>query len=404
LLACSGDGTSGPDSGTSASLGPCAENTWGEITSPPDAIHVRADGSDDGDGSELAPFGTLEAALEATRAAGGGASIAVGPGTFDATLVLVDDSGDGTSDDGLSLEGCGTDETTLQGSSSASVIRASGIQDLRIAGLRIEGGRRSLLFQGGTEATLSAVEVQGGRRVGLVVAGSSTLVELDGVELRDTEPEVLTGGGSMGYGLSVDSGTVTMEGGGIWGSTGVGVLAVRAHVDLREVTIADTLPGADGLLGRGVQLQELAFGSLSGGTLSGNVDAGIFATQAIDLIVDGTLIEATAAGGLPNGEGTTGDGVVVTQGATRDYDPSEFTATLHGLTISGTDRAAVVLDGVTADLADHDHQDNGLVVAGSSTFTQGGAVITGNVADHTLEADTELALNHVAVTLDDLKE
>jgi hypothetical protein len=167
-----------------------------------------------------------------------------------------------------------------------------------------------------------------------------------------------------------------------------------------DVTVSGTLAGADGHLGRGVQLQDLSLGVVSGGLLSDNVDAGLFATRAVDLQVQDLVIERTVAGVVPGSLDATGDGIVVTQGAAGDGDPADFTASLLRCLIDGTDRAAVLLDGVTAEVADLTHLNNGLVVEGSSTFTQGGAEISGNTPSESLIGDDALGLNHQIVELD----
>ena len=399
-LSCTDKDTTGGDTGTTAPAGPCADGGWGAIADPEGAVHVRADGSDDGDGSVDAPVATLDAGLALSRA-GGTRPIAVGPGTFDAALVLTDDSGDGASDDGLVLQGCGSAETVLTGDATDSLIRGVDVQDLVLAGLGFDGGRRTLWLRAGTTAVVDDLALTGATRLGLVIDGSSTLVDATALTIADTVAETLSSGASMGYGVSVDGGTLALRDSTISGSTGVGILATFANLELDGVTVSDTLAGDDGTLGRGVQLQELSQGVLTSVTLTDHVDAALFATRAVDLQVQDLVITTVAAGVVPGHSDTTGDGLVVTQGADGDSDPADFTASLHGVSIASTDRAAVVLDGVTADLDDHTHTDNGLVIDGSSTLTQGDTVVTGSVASASLDADSELALNHQVVELDD---
>ncbi len=395
------EGGTGTDTGLLGLAGPCENEGWGQVLSPQDAVHVRADGDDEtGDGSLEAPFATLDAALAASRIVEPASPIAIGPGRFDATLSLSDDSGEGVSDDGLSLEGCGPSETTLAGDQANAVVLAVDIQDLRIAGLRIEDGRRALWFRAGSIVAIQDVEVQSSQRLGIVVEGSSTLVDMNEVYVRDTVPENLSSGGSMGYGVSVDGGALTMRGGGVYGSTGVGILAAFASLELEDVTVSGTRAIVDGSLGRGVQLQELSLGVISGGTISENLDAGLFVSRAVDLQVDGLHVEQVAAGVVPGSAQTTGDGIVLTAGVDGSGSPADFTAFLRNVVIDGTDRAAVLLDGVTAEVTDHTHLNNGLVVEGSSTFTQQGAQVSGNVGTEDLADNAGLLLNHELVELD----
>lgn len=80
LLACSG-GEPSDTSDTSGTGSPCSPEGTGAD------LYVCPTGTEGGDGTLLAPFGTLSAAL-ASVAEGGGRSIAVAPGTYTDTVVI----------------------------------------------------------------------------------------------------------------------------------------------------------------------------------------------------------------------------------------------------------------------------------------------------------------------------
>jgi hypothetical protein len=405
LAACGPEKDTGPtdDTGTPDSVPetgetgvappPCGDGTWGAITDPELAVHVRADGSDDGDGSLAAPLATVEAALALTRARTEDKRIAVGPGTFPTNVTLASDLGDGTTDDGTAIQGCSSAETILEAAeSSEPVVRVSGAAGVAVEGLCSRGGTRGIMVWSAASVTLSAVVVDGARGAGLVVNGNGTAATLTDVEVWGTEP--FSGGGN-GYGIAMQEGAlVSMTGGGAWENTGVGILVSDVEeVSFDGIVVEGTQPDDDGYYGRGLQVQDFALSvSIVGSTFSGNHDAGIFALTALSLALEGSTVEGTLAGALPESEDDSGDGVVITRGED-NLKPSDYVATLDGNTVTGSDRAGIVLDGVFATVSGNALSDNGFSLDGTSIVSQGPADVHGDDTVAALSEESALSLN-----------
>ncbi|MFZ5478068.1 MAG: hypothetical protein ACOZNI_14935 [Myxococcota bacterium] len=414
LLACSADGSKSPgeavsdgdvetdtdvdvdtdtDTDTPTEVTPpCADGTWGLISST-EAVHVRADGDDGADGSASAPVATLARALALVREDGAPRRIAVGPGTYAVALELEGETADHAADDGLALEACGAGEVVFEAADpDASVVTVSRATDVVLAGFTISGGTRALKVWNGASVVATALDVTGAAGAGIVFDGDDCLVDLSEVTVRDTLATEIDGV-EVGYGISVNLATVTMSGGGVWGTTAAGILGEGATIELVDVTVADTAATADGYYGRGVQVQEQGTLAASGVTLTGNADAGLFALRAFSTSLDGLTVDATSASAVPDLSGiTTGDGVVVTQGDAA-YDPATFLTALTGSDVADSARAGVLFDGVTADVSGNSVAGSGYDVGGVSILCQGGTKMTGTDAWVVLEDAGESPLD-----------
>lgn len=377
---------------TGVDAGPCASG-WGAITDT-DAVHVRADGDDAGDGTIDAPVATLDAALVIVRA-GGPKRIAVGPGTFPTSLSLAHDLGAGVSDDGLAIQGCSPEETTFEASDpEAPVLKATAVEGLTLAGFATSGGRRAIWLWQGADVAMSDVTIRGAERLGLCMDGSITALTAENLSVTDT----VSDDGAFGYGISVQGSTIAMTGGEVSGSQGVGIFADFAVVDLDGVTVSGTTADTDGRFGRGVQLQGLTAGTLTNLVLSDNRDAALYASQALDTTVSGLTISSTSAITLDSGS-TTGDGIVITQGDAGE-DPATYQVTVEDNHIAGSSRAAIVLEGVTAAVSGNVATDNGYSVDGTSIVAQDGAVVSGS--DAVFVTTSALEVEHTALVVDPL--
>lgn len=385
--------------------GPCADGGWGAISDASAAIHVRADGVDTGAGDVEHPVASLATALTLARAAGLKA-IAVGPGTFPASLDLEGDLGGGLSDDGFAIAGCGDDETVLEAATSRShVIRVTDAAGVRLEGFAIVGGRRSLWIWGGS-TTVQGVSVAGATRSGIMMDGSNNLTEvtLDDVHVDGVSADT---DGSFGYGIAIQDATVTLTNTDVTAATRVGILidGAFASATLDAVSVADTAVDDDGRFGRGVQVQSLSEARLAACAISGNADAGLFALQAVSLDVADSVVTGVDAATTPDGA-TTGDGLVVTQGSDYEYAASTFVASLDGNTVTAPDRAGILLAGVTVDLTDNTITGPGFAPDGFGVLSQGPVEITGDTAAvYDLEAAAAtLAVDEDLLTSDDLLE
>ena len=364
---------------------------------------MRADGDDAGDGSGDAPLATLGAAVTLSREAGQPRRIAVGPGTFAASLNLSGQELGDPTDSGLSIEGCSPTETIVEAADSTEwVIKVTESTGVRLAGLGLEGGRRALWVWGGAEAEIESVHVTGSGRLGVIIGGTDTIATLTNVEVHDPVVETDNDGTEYGYGISFQDSTATMTGGGVWGAHRVGILCHFANVIFEDVSVEDTAPDSDGYYGRGIQLQELSTATITGGSLAGNSDAGVYSLCSLYLELDGLSVDATAASGVPEQAADTGDGIVISQG-TNDNLPSSYQSLLTGNTITGSARAGILIESVTAEISGNTAgADNGLSEGGSSIYAQGDFVMSGT--DSYTEPGEALQTNPADLETDDLVE
>ena len=101
----------------------------------------------------------------------------------------------------------------------------------------------------------------------------------------------------------------------------------------------------------------------------------------------GSAVETTGASGIPESSSASGDGVVLTRGE-ENLDPADYVGALDGNTITGSDRAGILLDGVTVDVSANTVSDSGYEIV-----SQGPADVSGT-DDCTALGDTEaLELN-----------
>ena len=400
------DSTTDTDPTTATPVSSCASGSWGALPDPAVALHVAVDGDDTNAGTWDAPLATIDAAVAASRATGGLRAIFVGPGNFDATLNLAHSVED-TTDDGLGIYGCGVGETTLDAASrNDPVVKVSGVLNFTLDGFTLSGGRRALWIWQGATAAVSNLDITGSSRSGIVIDGSDTYTSATEVSVRDTISEASGGGSDIGYGISVQLGTLEMTGGGVYGSTGVGVLVHFGSLVMDTVAIESTASDRSGYLGRGVQLQELSDGSFTDVTLTDNADAAIFALRALGTTVQGVTIRNTGAAGIPaTATGiTTGDGIVITQGDA-NYKVASFQAAINDSVVSGSDRAGVIVDGVTVlSCTGNDVTGNAYPADGSpQIIVQGDAVMPDpDISDDWTTLTTPIDVNVLSLELDDL--
>lgn len=393
LIACDEQptGKGGEDTAVDTARSDSAVTTAGcpdgwSVEAPESAVHVRADGDDAGTGGESDPVLTLERAVELTRAAGTVQTILLGEGSFEARLRLEADAEEG-SDDGLTLAGCGDSTVLVPLDEGEPTLLVSEVA-VSLAGLRFEGGRPAIWAWQAATVDVAAISIAYSERLGFLGDGSDTLLRGDTLTIEDTVAEA-TSVGDVGYGLQVSSATVELVNLSITGSTGVGALFDAADVTLEEVWVSGTSSTSDGTFGRGIQLQSDASAVISGGTLSGNADAGLFALLAPSLVITGLTIDGTVAADLGGGE-SSGDGIVVTQGS-YGLDPTWFSATVTGCTVTGSARAGMLFADVTAEVSGNTVSDAGYTVDGGSILAQGTATVTGTDTVATLSTALPVA-------------
>ena len=409
------DGNNGDDTAPTTTTSPCADGTWGPLDDPALAIHVRTDGDDANLGGGNDPVASIAAAMTLMRLdvdiqqifMGPGTFAGVGPGEGVTSVSFESDDGGGNNDDGAAFLGCSVDETTVESAASGEpVLKVSGTQNLVLSDFGVSGGRRAIWIWQGAGVELNNIRVSESRRVGIVVDGNASIVTANNVEVREVVAERTSGSVLMGYGISVQQGTFNMNGGGIYDATRAGLLADFAHIDLQGITVQDT-QSADDVLGRGVQFQELSVGNIDGANITGNHDAGVFALRAVTANITNVTVDGTLASEVPETQETTGDGIVVTRGDS-DVGVENFQATVTGNRVSGSERAGILLAGVTVlDLSSNTLTDNGYAPSEESSVAQDGADITGG-SDDFYDVDAAgvapLSLNDELVDTDDLQE
>ncbi len=371
------------DTQDTAIPGPCADGGWGLISRWEHAIHVSPEGSADGDGSWADPVSDPTIAIEMLRAQGGEKYLALWPGTHSTNLSL----SQATEDSVLEIQGCSVGEVILEAAdSSQPVVAMDAVTEVEIEGLTSRGGTRGILIGNAAEVRLRDLRVEQATEVGLLVHGASTEVQLNNVEVHDPVPS----DAGLGYGMAFqDSAQAAVYDGGVWGATAAGVLIDGAgDITLAGLTIANTAPDSGGYYGRGVQIQaDTVAVTIADATLSANQGAGLFAMQVPSLSFNGSTIEGTSASALPGSHATSGDGVVFTRGDD-SRDPASFVGSFGELTITGSARAGLLLDGVTAQLEGVVLTDNAFEVP----LAQDSAAITGDNAE-VLVGDDMLELN-----------
>ena len=350
--------TTGADTATGPTLPPCSDGTWGTVEDPTSAIHVSAAlGDDAGDGSSSQPLVTLDAALAAALASSSDKAIAIWPGTYGATLTIGPDPGDGSTFDGISLQGCGQGDVILEAADGTQpVVEVVGSQDIRLSGLTISGGTGSLWVRAGAVVDLVAVIVDGSSDAGIVVYGETTTLTAQDVVVSDP----VVGAEAFAYGIAIVDAIADLNDVEISGATSVGILVHGSSAQgiMQAVLIQDTGSDVSGYLGRGIQVQSQAVASISDTVLLFNADAAIFGLQAPGLTIDGVTVDGVdSAGIIDGGSATSGDGVAITtMGADGlSLDPADYPAALTDNVISNWQdtggRAGIYLEGVSASLA-----------------------------------------------------
>lgn len=366
--------------------GPCAGGTWGDIDPNGRVYHVRADGSDiDGTGSAQHPFATIGAAIDTAAAHDRGVHrIAVGPGVFPTQIALDDD------DAKIDLMGCSPDETTLKAvSDTASILDAEGSHHFDVKGVELSGGWRAVRVRDGGHATLDDVTIRDSAQASVLVRGTTSEVTLTDSWVVD--PQVVS---DMGWGIAVLDGTLTMNGGGVDGATGLGIFGDAGTLSLTDVQVTGTASSPMGL-GRGLHLQNGSNLTLTGGLFKKNADTSLFLLDSGNVVISGLVIDITSAGiviDFPS-TGLTGDGIVVYGGQN---------VQIYGSQVIDSARAALLFDGAQVTVSGNDTTDNGLSIGGYTKFAQDDAEAAGDDAPDVLDLHGALMLQDRSVDWADL--
>lgn len=251
------------------------------------------------------------------------------------------------------------------------------------------GGDGVLAIDGGVVQLADSVVVAN-TASGVLARGAGTRVELTRCEVARTSPGADADG--AGYGLVAQEGaSVVASSTSIRGNAGAGVhgAGVGTTVALTGCLVRGTEPNGLGTHGRGVNIQQGASATLSGVTIEGSRDIGLFAhLPGATLVADALLVRDTAP---EEATGGSGRGVEIQHGH----------ATLSSVVVSGcpdgsllvsSSDARVSLSG--AALLGADHPGNGAVVQAEAELTLHDVVVEG------ARGSGALAANGARLTVD----
>jgi hypothetical protein len=389
---------------------------WGIDDAAEGAVFVVPRGDASGDGTLTSPYGSVERALEATRA-GEGQRIALTEGTFRASpearrLALSGDEGDS----GLTIVGCGIGATILEAIEALPANAPAGAEEelqpavelfgqldgVTISNLTVLGGRRGIIARDGVGENdplrLEGIRIEDCQRSGLVIEGLTSqaqLVNLEVVDIFDDES------GDLGYGVALQGqgsvwndpeGEVEILDSSIVGATRVGLYVDHVRVDVFGLEVRDTAP-VDDQMGRGIQVQSHSTGTFDGLTVTGNSDAGMFLHMPLDVVVRNSVFSGTARTTIPGLDeaGPAGDGLSAVP-ASVGGGPGDWSVTLSNNTFENNGRAGALLEGVT------------VYEAGGNTFTGNELVGDGETYPAAPDVDTLYVQGGAAVLEGDALE
>lgn len=290
----------------------CGIGTWGTIEGA--TVFVDLAAADGGDGSQDAPFRSIQEGADAAGDAGGGV-VAVAAGTYAENLVLEG------SHDGVEIAGRCAELVVVDGSGGgddqSSVELSSRSAEVVLRGLTVTGGPYvGVVAWAGTLRVSDAV-ITGNSFIGVAAVGDGANVELVGTTVSDTH---MREDGIGGRGIHVQDGaTLRAEECLVIGNHEVGVLAANGGslVELMDTTISDTQMVEDGTFGRGIHVEEGATIQAEACTVTGNHDIGVFARNVGTTV---ELTQSTVSNTRMIEDGTGGRGIVVQDGATLRAD------------------------------------------------------------------------------------
>ena len=353
----------------------CGTGTWGDLEVADSDVFVDVAAAAGGDGSEGAPFQSIQDGANRAGSAGGG-RVVVASGTYAEILTL------GAEHDGVDVVGRCRALVTIDGSGGEDEepgVTLDGDRQAPAVALRsltITGGRYSGLWVASGAATLTGVDFVANRLMGILIMGDDASATLDGVSVLDSEVY----DDAYGRGICVQDGAaMTAKNLLIEGNTEIGLFVEGAgtEVELEASSIIGTLSRPDGGYGHGPVVVSGTV-SFSDGAIAGNHQFGVYASGA-GVVVG--LTDTSVTGTLPTGDDDDGVGLVVRDGATA----SGTRLTVEGNTEIGVFVAAagstlaMTAGRVRGTLANRDGEfGRGVSVQGGGLYTGTNVAIEGN--------------------------
>jgi len=382
----------------------CGSGTWGNLEVDESTVYVNITAAEGGDGSEGAPFSSIQDGLDAAGDIDGG-MVAVAAGTYPETLELdggyhgvrlagrcrelvsIDASGGGEDTPGI-YANLGNSEVelsgvTVSGSQYIGVSVGSGVLRIRDSAVVGSGYVGVWACQHGAYDTLLSMEgceVGGNSRGGVFALDSDTTVSLTETAIVDTLPDEK---GDFGYGILVQDGAnLDAEACEVARNSAIGVFVLDSgsSVALRETIIEDTKPDENGNGGMGIQVQDGASLDAEACVVRGNTNMGLSVNDpGTSAYIKETTIENTQ----PKASGGGGYGITINEEATLDVEGCEVNGNT-GAGVVAVDPGTSVALRETAIEDTQPHEDGtkgyGLYVADGASLYAEGCEVRGNAA------------------------
>jgi len=313
-------------------VAPCAPGTWGDIPVEPDSEYVDTSYAGmDSDGSALRPWTSIQAAVDA---AAPGALVAIAAGSYHEDVIvsgkpvrlwgvcpaLVEVVGTGAvpAAVGVLTLASGSAVRGIAVRGAAVGVRVLGSLDVLLERIWAHDNARQGVYEqndgGPTSVTLRGALIEHNHEQGVFVAGAE--VTLETCVVRTTEPDA---GGLFGRGLNVQArasngapSTLQLRRSVVEQNHDVGVYVGGSPATLEAVVVRATQLNAQGLAGRGVNVQPdpmtgaPASLQLGRSLVDQNHDVGVF-IQGSEATLEATVVRATQ----PNAQGLRGMGMEV---------------------------------------------------------------------------------------------
>ncbi len=258
----------------SCNPGDCGEGTWGNLPLDHETVYVDVAAASGGDGTEAAPFDSIQQGADAAGDAGGG-MVAIAAGTYDEYLVLDD------SHRSVYLAGRCSDLVIIDGDDGemGGIHLDAGLDlcnEVRVSGVRITNSTFGAVAVNSGYLRLEHAEIDDNQQFGVFVDGGASRVSLDSVVIHDNLPDL---SGAYGIGIIVqDGGLIEATDCIVERNRSVGVLVNDSGTQMTMTggAIRDTLVQDDGTFGRGVSVQLGGSIVLDGTVIEGNTERGIY--------------------------------------------------------------------------------------------------------------------------------
>lgn len=290
----------------------CGTGAWGLLLRDADTVHVAPWGEDDSDGSEAGPLRSVRAAAD-LAGDGGGGLVAVAAGEYGEALDL------GHEHDGVRIAGRCPEMVTLGGDTEDEAALSLDGGAVRLASVTLTGAGGGLRVWtsglGGGSAELDAEDVvlADAERFGVFASGEGAVVRLARARIEGTRPGA---DGSLGRGIELEYGaSLTADELVVEGSHDAGLVAFDpgTTAELSDSAVIGTVPREDGTGGVGLVLLLGAGLRADGLLVDGSADAGISAAG------DGSTLDlgrVTVSDTICRPDGTAGHGLRLEDGAT----------------------------------------------------------------------------------------